>query len=124
MYAIFDSGKNFISYGDQKMESPYFCIEIPPEKSDILKWRWVGSFDDGEMVKIDDHPYSNILNEKSFQDKYPFDFFMSIMLKQLFITSKQNNTCQKPFEIMVEDYINSFESNETYLNLLNLTKKE
>ena len=124
MYAIFDSDKKFISYADQKMETPFFCIEIPLDKSDVLKWRWEGNFENGQMVKIDESPYPNFYNEKSFQDKYPFDFFMSILLKQLFITSKQNNTCQNSFQKMVEDYVNSFENKESFLNLLKLTNNK
>jgi hypothetical protein len=124
MYAIFDSEKNFISYSDQKLDSPFYNREIPLDKTDILKWRWNGNYDDGEMVKIEDVSYSNFLNEKFFNEKYPFDYFISILLKQLFITSKQNKNCQIPFEIMVKDYIQCFESNETYLNLLKLSNKK
>ena len=113
MYAIFDSDKNFISYSDQKLESPFYSKEISLDKSDILKWRWNGNYDDGEMVKIDEVPYSNVLNKNFFHDKYPFDFFISILLKQLFITSKQNKNCQIPFELMVKDYIQCYENSET-----------
>ena len=124
MYAIFDSEKNFISYSDQKLENPFLSKEIPIEKSDILKWRWDGNYDDGEMVKLENVPYPNVLNENFFHDKYPFDFFISILLKQLFITAKQNKNCQMPFELMVKDYIQCFENNETYLNLLKISNKK
>jgi hypothetical protein len=76
------------------------------------------------MVKLEDVPYSNVLNENFFNDKYPFNFFISILLKQLFITAKQNKNCQMPFELMVKDYIQCFENNETYLNLLKLSNKK
>jgi hypothetical protein len=124
MYAIFDSDKNFISYSDQKLELPFLSREIPPEKFDMLKWRWEGDYDNGEMVKIEDVPYKNVLNENYFHDKYPFNHFISIILKQLFITSKQNKNCEFPFEEMVKDYIQCFENNETYLNLLKLSNKK
>jgi hypothetical protein len=123
MYAIFNSENKFISYSDQKMEHPFLCVEIPPEKSDILKWRWDGDFYNGKMVRIDDSPYPDILNQKSFQEKYPFDFLISMILKQLFITSKQNKTCEKSFEKMVKEYILSFESENTFLNLLKIVDK-
>jgi hypothetical protein len=124
MYAIFDSDKNFISYADQKMEHPFLCKEIPPENSNILEWRWNGNYDDGEMVQIKQIPYVNVFNENFFNTKYPFNIFISIFLKQLFITSKQNKTCQIQFEEMVKDYINSFETNDVYINLLKLSNKK
>jgi hypothetical protein len=124
MYAIFDSNKEFISYGAQPLNGPFFSKELPDEKSDFLQWRWVGNYDTGEMVKLEENPYENILNEKFFQDKYPFDIFNSIILKQLFITSKQNKTCQLEFETLIKDYIECFENNETYLNLLKFCNKK
>lgn len=124
MYAIFNSDKNFISYADQKMEYPFLCKEILPENSNILEWRWNGNYDDGEMVQIKQIPYENVFNENYFNNKYPFDRFVSIVLKQLFITSKQNKTCQIEFEEMVKDYIHSFETNDVYINLLKLSNKK
>lgn len=44
MYVVFDQNKNFISYSDNIFEAQkdlnLYFKEIPPDKSNLLEWRW------------------------------------------------------------------------------------
>lgn len=124
MYVIFDENKNFISYSSHPMGEPFFSKEIEITQDDLLTWRWEGSYDDGKLVKIEDAPYQTYNHKNFFEDRYSFDLFMSIIVKQLFLTAKKTNTAELPFEEMVKDYVTCLDGEDVYLELLKLANKK
>ena len=57
MFALFNTNKNFIGYGEDLPNNPNLNLsvkEIPPDKQDLTIWRWDGDFDNGEMVLINE----------------------------------------------------------------------
>jgi hypothetical protein len=123
MYAIFNLDKNFLSYSDQEMGLNFLSLKIPEEKTNLLEWGWSGNYDNGEMVKLENSEYVDVHNENSFEYAYPFHSFMSIILKQLYITSKKNNTLTEEYKDLTKHFIHSFETPEIYLELLRYTNK-
>ena len=124
MYVIFDENKIFISYSSHPMGEPFFSKEIEISQDDLLSWRWEGGYDDGKLVKIEDAPYQTYNHKNFFEDRYSFDLFMSIIVKQLFLTAKKTNTAELPFEEMVKDYVTCLDGEEVYLELLKLSNKK
>ena len=58
MYALFGKDHKFIGYSNDIPDMPtlnIFKMEIPKDKSDITKWKWVGDMFNGEMVKIEEN---------------------------------------------------------------------
>lgn len=123
MYAIFNLDKKFLSYSEQELNGNFLNKKIPDDKTNLLEWAWSGDYDRGEMVKIDKSDYEIINNIRSFESNYPFYFFMSKILKQIYMTSKKNNTLSDDFEKMTKEFIFCFEKPENYMELLKLTNK-
>jgi hypothetical protein len=121
MYAIFNLKKEFLSFSESEMGSNFLSKKIPEEKSNLLEWKWVGDFDSGEMKKINIKKIRN--NDDTFQNKYEYGVFMSLILKQLYINSKKTKTLNENFENMVRDFICYYEKPEIYLELLRYTNK-
>jgi len=121
MYAIFNLNKEFLSFSENEMGSNFLSKEIPEEKTNLLEWKWIGNYDSGEMKKINIKKLKN--KENSFQDRYEYNVFMSLILKQLYITSKKTKTLNENFENMVKDFICSYENPDIYLELLRYTNK-
>ena len=124
MYVIFDENKNFVSYSSHTMGKPFHCKEVDLKQEDLLNWRWDGDFDNGKLVKIEDAPYQSYNHKNYFEDRYSFDLFMSILVKQLFITAKQTKTAELPFEEMVKDYVTCIDGEEIYLELLKIANRK
>jgi hypothetical protein len=56
MFALFDKNKKFIGYSDDFPDHPtlnVFKFKIPDDKTDIMKWHWVGDMFNGGMQKIE-----------------------------------------------------------------------
>lgn len=125
MYVVFDENKNFISYSDSIFQTQVnlFFKEIPPDKSDLLKWRWEGDYDTGQMVLISDNGYPETYNKNTFESKFPFSVFMSIMLKQIYLISEKLNATDIVFKQMVKEYLHSFEDESSYIDLLQEANK-
>lgn len=128
MYAVFDKNKNFLSFSDKIFPTNnnslnFFFKKIPEDKSDLLKWRWDGDYETGNMVAIEKNPYPDVHAEKFFEKKYSFYALISIMLKQIFLNSEKLRTTEYVFQEMVKDYITSFEDQEEYITLLRLANK-
>lgn len=124
MYVIFDENKKFISYSSHTMGKPFYCKEIEINQEDLMNWRWDGDYENGNLVKIEDAPYQSYNHKNFFEDRYSFDLFMSILMKQLFITAKQTKTAELPFEEMVKDYVTCLDGEEIYLELLKIANKK
>jgi hypothetical protein len=124
MYVIFDENKKFISYSSHTMGKPFYCKEIEINQEDLMNWRWDGDYENGNLVKIEDAPYQSYNHKNFFEDRYSFDLFMSILIKQLFITAKQTKTAELPFEEMVKDYVTCLDGEEIYLELLKIANKK
>lgn len=125
MYVVFDENKNFISYSDSIFQTQVnlFFKEIPSDKSDLLKWRWDGDYDTGQMVLISDNGYPETYNKNTFEEKFPFSVFMSIMLKQIYLISEKLNATDIVFKQMVKEYLHSFEDESSYIDLLQEANK-
>jgi hypothetical protein len=125
MYVVFDENKNFISYSDSIFQTQVnlFFKEIPPDKSDLLKWRWDGDYDTGKMVLISENGYPENYNQNLFENKYPFSVFMSIVLKQIFLISEKLNSTDISFKQMIKEYMQSFEDEASYIDLLQEASK-
>ena len=123
MYAVFNLNKQFISYAEQELGDNFLHIKLPEDKTNLLKWAWKGDYDTGEMTELNLSNMSMVKNQNTFEQKYPFNNFMSIILKQLYISSKKNNTLDTAYENMVKDYIFSFETPEIYRELLKVCNK-
>jgi hypothetical protein len=123
MYAIFNLEKKFLSYSEQKMDGNFLSLKIPEDKTNLLLWGWSGDYDNGKMVELEKSDYNNVNNVNSFEYTYPFHTFMSILLKQLYITSKKNNTLTEEYKDLTKNFIHSFETPEIYMELLRYTNK-
>jgi hypothetical protein len=121
MYAIFNLNKEFLSFSENEMGNNFLSKEIPEEKTNLLEWKWIGDYDSGGMKKINIKKLKN--NENSFQDRYDYNVFMSLILKQLYVTSKKTKTLNENYENMVKDFICSYENPDIYLELLRYTNK-
>lgn len=106
------------------MGKPFYCKEIEINQEDLMNWRWDGDYENGNLVKIEDAPYQSYNHKNYFEDRYSFDLFMSILIKQLFITAKQTKTAELPFEEMVKDYVTCLDGEEIYLELLKIANKK
>jgi hypothetical protein len=92
MLALFNKNKNLIGYGEDIPENPNLKIykkEIPEDKKDLTKWRWVGDFDTGQMVSIKNNPFQlSYEQERDFifnkiYNNYPIDTQLIILMKQV-----------------------------------------
>lgn len=127
MYVVFDQTKNFISYSDDIFETQsdfnLYFKKIPSDKSDLLKWRWDGDYDTGQMVLISENKYVENYNKNFFENKFPFSIFMSIILKQIYLISEKLNATDIIFKQMIKEYIHSFEDKASYVDLLKEASK-
>lgn len=123
MIAVFNQNKNFISFSNEKFDGDFLFKEIPEEQSNLFEWRWEGNFDDGGMVKLSDNFYEEELSEKGFKNKYPLPLMLSILFRQMFIISEKLNITDYQFNELVKDFLNTFENEEEYINLLKVTNK-
>ena len=122
MYVVFDQNKNFISYSDNIFETQkdlnLYFKEIPPDKSNLLEWRCEGDYHTGQMVLISDNGYPETYNENSFETKFPFSVFMSVIIKQIYLISEKLNVTDIGFKQMVKEFLHSFENESSYIDLL------
>jgi hypothetical protein len=125
MYAVFDENKNFISYSDTvfQTQGSLSFKEISLDKSDLLKWRWEGDCDTGQMVLISENAYPETYNQNTFESKFPFSVFLSIILKQLFLISEKLDSTDIVFKQMIKEYLHSFENESSYIDLLQEANK-
>jgi hypothetical protein len=109
MFALFNLNKSFIGYSDnipEHLESGILKKEIPEDKSDLIKWRWDGSYDDGQMVSLEEKPYT--ITEKELQDslfrtiyeEYPIDVQIVNLIKQVYLLSYKTPELLPEFERM------------------------
>lgn len=121
MYAVFNKKKQFLSFSENQFGENFLYKKIPEDKCDLIHWEWVGDFDSGKMEKRKIQKIKS--NQDTFQNHYSYNDFMSIILKQLYITSKKSKTLNAGFEQMIKEYICSYEKPEIYLELLRYTNK-
>jgi hypothetical protein len=109
MFALFNLNKSFIGYSDnipEHLEKGILKKEIPDDKSDLTKWRWDGSYDDGQMVSLEEKPY--MVTEKELQDslfkniydEYPIDVQIVNLIKQVYLLSYKTPVLLPEFERM------------------------
>lgn len=120
MYAVFDENKNFISYADEKFDGSFLFKEINYTKEDLFHWRWVGDYDTGKMVPLNEQPYEEPTTEEFFQRKYPLPLLLSLLLKQVYILADNQKLLDYNFETMVKDFIKMNETPEDYVDFLRL----
>lgn len=123
MFAVFDKNKTFISFSDQNFGGDFLFREIPEEQSNLLKWRWDGDYDNGSMVFLDESFYDDSLSVDGFKNKYPLPALFSILFKQLFLISEKTSTTDYLFQELVKDFLNTFESEDSYIELLQIANK-
>lgn len=123
MYAIFNDQKEFLSYGDQPLGGSFLSILIPDDKTNLTEWRWDGDYDTGGMVRLESTPYEEVMNQDSFQNKYPLPLYMSLILKQLYVISKKENLLSENYAEMVKQFIICFEGNDEFLHFLKQVNK-
>jgi len=109
MFALFNLNKSFIGYSDnipEHLESGILKREIPEDKSDLMKWRWDGSYDDGQMVSLEEKPYTVTEKElqdslfKTIYDEYPIDVQIVNLIKQVYLLSYKTPVLLPEFERM------------------------
>jgi len=95
MYCIFNKQtKKLIGYCDKSTfeaaKNQYLFYEIPPEKRNLLAYKWEGDYESGSMVPLvgDTYDVSEYEEEKKLVEKletlYPFYTQMYILGKQLY----------------------------------------
>jgi len=123
MFAVFNQNKNFISFSNEKFDGNFLFKEIPDDQSNLLEWRWEGNYDDGYMVKLSENFYEEELSENAFKNKYPLPLMLSVLFRQMFIMSEKLNITDYQFNELVKDFLNTFENEEEYINLLKIANK-
>jgi len=123
MFAVFNQNKNFISFSNEKFDGNFLFKEIPDDQSNLLEWRWEGNYDDGHMVKLSENFYEEELSENAFKNKYPLPLMLSVLFRQMFIMSEKLNITDYQFNELVKDFLNTFENEEEYINLLKIANK-
>jgi hypothetical protein len=121
MFALFNSSKNFIGYGNEIPDNPNLNLsvkEIPSDKQDLTVWRWDGDFDNGKMVLINENPYpvekidlDTSLYDKIYQN-YPIDLQIVILMKQVKLLSEKANCLDPEFDEMSKLILKAVENYE------------
>jgi hypothetical protein len=121
MFALFNTNKNFIGYGEDLPNNPNLNLsvkEIPSDKQDLTIWRWDGDFDNGEMVLINENPYpiekidlDTSLYEKIYNN-YPIDLQIVILMKQVKLLSKKADCLDPEFDQMSKLILKAVENYE------------
>ena len=122
MFALFNLNKSFIGYSDnipEHLENGILKREIPEDKSDLTKWRWDGSYDDGQMVSLEEKPY--MVTEKELQDslfrtiyeEYPIDLQIVNLIKQVYLLSYKTPELLPEFEKMANMIIRAVDLYES-----------
>lgn len=122
MFALFNLNKSFIGYSDnipEHLEKGILKREIPEDRSDLTKWRWDGSYDDGQMVSLEEKPYT--VTEKELQDslfrtiyeEYPIDLQIVNLIKQVYLLSYKTPELLPEFEKMANMIIRAVDLYES-----------
>jgi hypothetical protein len=125
MFVLFNKDKKFIGYSADAPDNPdIFKKPIPSDKTDFTKWRWDGSYDDGQMVFINENPYPDSEYELQYSlfnkinKDYPIDLQVVYIIKQLRVLATKNNCIIPEFGIMSDLILKAVEKYENQYKLL------
>jgi len=125
MFALFNKNKEFVGYSADAPDSPNIYKKLVPEdKRDFTKWRWDGTYDEGEMVNINENPYPDSeyelqlsLFNRIYKD-YPIDLQIAHIIKQLRIIAEKSECLTAEFGIMSDLTLKAVEKYENQHKLL------
>ena len=125
MFVLFNKNKEFVGYSADAPDNPNIYKKLVPlDKRDFTKWRWDGTYDDGEMVYINENPYPDSeyglqlsLFNKIYKE-YPIDLQIVHIIKQLRVIAEKNESLTADFAIMSDLILNAVEKYENQYKLL------
>lgn len=123
MFVLFNTNKEFIGYSpDIPDSSSILKKKISEDQSDIMRWKWVGTYDNGQMEMITDgYPIEEIEIEKKvfeyINKKYPLEVQLCNIIKQLNnIIQKDDSLQDDDFSDMAQYILNALEKREKRIN--------
>lgn len=130
MFVLFNKDKNFIGYSpDIPPQVDILKIEIPEDKKNLNKWKWVGNFDSGKMVSIfeEGYPEDIIAEEKKLFEnickKYPLGVQLSNIIKQVKIIAEKLDVIDDNFLDMSDQILRAIDLQDKRLKYSSVRKK-